>query len=106
MPITWGDITFTTPVRITTWDPPYRAAIYAISIRTSDEFSPIYFGESGNLDQRGFYRSHHKYSCFLREVGSDENIYISIHLLPNSTEDERREIERRLISQYNPVCNY
>lgn len=105
MPITWGGITFTTPVRITTWEAPYRAAVYTISIRTDNSFSPIYFGESGNLDERGFLRSHHSYQCWLREAVSEQNIYISIYPMPNSTEEQRQEIEGRLISQYHPVCN-
>ncbi len=105
MPITWGGTTFTTPIRITTWEAPYGAAVYAISIRTDSSFPPIYFGESGNLDERGFIRNHHSYQCWLREAGSEQDIYISVYSMPNSTEEERRRIEQRLIDQYHPVCN-
>ena len=105
MSITWGGITFSDPIRLTTWIPQSIAGVYAISIRTSTGFSPIYFGESENLEERGINATHHAYSCWLREAGSEENIFISIRLMPNSTEDHRREREGSLISQYNPVCN-
>jgi hypothetical protein len=108
--ITWGDITFEGPYSITSWEPPYRAAVYAIMMKPDPEKKPrtyriIYFGESSNLSERGFYRAHHKYECFIKEAGSEANLYIGIYLMPDSTEEERREVEQRLINQYKPACN-
>jgi len=110
MAITWASIEFTNPVKITQWDPPYRAAVYAIMrkkdpINKPNTYTLIYVGESGNLSDRGFYKSHHKYPCWTREAGVDENIYISVYLMPNSTEEERREIEGNIVKKIHPVCN-
>lgn len=105
MTITWGDITFDGPYPTTRWEPPYRAAIYAIMVKTDDRYRIIYFGESGNLSDRGFWRSHHRYQCFIDNAGSESNIYIGIYRMPNSTKEERKAVEQRLVDRYDPVCN-
>lgn len=108
MTITWGDITFEGPYLATDWEPPYRAAVYAIMVKTDDKYRIIYFGESGNLSERGFWRSHHKYECFMEKAGNDEQkLHIGIHLMPDSTEEERKKIEQRLVAQYAQyeLCN-
>jgi hypothetical protein len=110
MSITWGDVSFEGPYSITNWNPPYRAAVYAIMMKPDSRsklntYRILYFGESGNLSDRGFYRSHHKYNCWIRNAGSDDNLYIGIHPMPNSTDEERKRIEAALIARYNPVCN-
>lgn len=110
MGIKWGDINFEGPYPITDWEPPYRAALYAIMMKPDSENKPstyriLYFGESGNLSERGFYRSHHKYDCWLQYAGSESNIYIGIHRMPNSTPEERGQVESKLVEQYNPKCN-
>jgi hypothetical protein len=108
MTITWGDISFEGPYAITAWNPPRRAAVYAIMYkrdRSEDRYFIIYFGESENLSYRGFYRSHHKYNCWIQYAGSDDNLYIGINTMPNSTDAERRRVEQDLIRQYDPYCN-
>ena len=110
MTITWGDVEFEGPYPATNWTPPYRAAVYAIMTKPDPTNKPttyriIYFGESSNLSNRGFWRSHHKNECFVEQAGSESNLYIGIHRMPTSTEDQRRETEQRLINQYNPICN-
>lgn len=105
MTISLGGITFTVPIVLTSWFPQDIEGVYAILVRNSAGFTPIYFGESENLQERGIDDTHHAYNCWLREGGSVENIFISFHLMPNSSENNRREVEGRLISQYNPICN-
>ena len=110
MSITWGNTEFSGPEKITNWNPPFRAALYAIMIKPDpvskpDSFRIIYFGESGNLSERGFYKSHHSYQCWRRQAGTDTGIYIGIHLMPGSSIEQRRVVEQRLIRKYNPSCN-
>jgi len=59
MTIEWGRITFKGPYPATNWDPPYRASLYAIMMKPDLKNKPntykiLYFGESGNLSDRGF----------------------------------------------------
>lgn len=109
MTIKWGEISFEGPYPATSWIPPRKAAVYAIMIKPDPKNKPqtyriLYFGESGNLSERGFWKSHHKYECFIKEAGSESNLYIGFHAMPGSTEDQRREIEKKLNDQYNSNC--
>lgn len=104
--IIWGEVRFDGPYSATDWEPPYRAAVYAIMVKTDDKYRIIYFGESGNLSDRGFWRSHHKYKCFANQAsGNESKIYIGIHKMPDSTPEERTRVEQELIARYHPVCN-
>ena len=108
--IEWGDVSFEGPYPIIDWEPPYSDAVYAMMIKPDPKNKPdtyriLYFGESSNLSERGFYRSHHKYDCWLQHAGSESNLYIGIHRMPNSTVEERRKVESKLIEQYHPACN-
>jgi hypothetical protein len=110
MSIKCGNIEFEGPYPITNWEPPRRAAVYAIMMKPDPRNKPttyrvLYFGESSNLSERGFYRSHHKYACWSREAGSESNLYIGIYRMPGSTPEQRRELESKLVEQYRPVCN-
>ncbi len=97
MTITWNNTVFSEPELLSSWDPPLRAAVYAIVMRPNPvgnptSFTILYFGESGNLDERGF-DSHHKRDCWLEQVNSEADLYVGIHLMPNSTAEERRTLE-------------
>ena len=65
-------------------------------------YTILYFGESGNLDDMGFWRSHHKYTCFIEKVRAESNLFIGIHAMPGSTPAERRGVEERLNDRYEP----
>jgi len=103
MSIKWGKYQFKGPYQISTWNPPYRAAIYAIMKKGSkpNTYTIIYFGESGNLSERGFVKSHHKYQDFIKDAGSENNLYIGFLLMPNSSAEQRRKVESALKTKYN-----
>jgi hypothetical protein len=110
MSITWGDVKFEGPYRLTEWDPPRRAAVYAIMMQPDPKNKPrtyriLYFGECSNLSERGFDKSHDKYDCWLDNAGPDSNLYAGIHRMPNSTAGERQEVESALIDRYSAACN-
>ena len=113
MTIVWGkskEIRFEGPHLITRWDPPLRAAIYAIMMKSDHVNEPhtytiLYFGESGNLSERGFYKNHQAYDCWINKAGGESNLFIGIYMMPNSIEHERKKIEQELISEYSPTCN-
>ena len=109
MPIRFYDIDFSEPELLSNWNPTNQAGIYAIMIPNQFgrpmPFTPIYFGESENMSERGFL-FHHKRSCWLRQASNNENnLFISTYLMPNSTEEQRKNIESRLIAKYKPHCN-
>lgn len=103
-------IKFEGPYPITSWNPPLRAAIYAIMVKSDPVNRPnmykvLYIGESGNLSERGFYKTHHASQCWLQQAGSLSSLFIAIYLMPSSTEEERQNIEAQLIEEYSPPCN-
>ncbi len=98
-----GEILFEGPHYVDEWNPPRKAAIYAIVRK--DNWKVLYIGESENLDDRGFWKGHHRYDCWVREAGSHSNLSIAIHPMPDSTLVERMLVESRLVKQLDPQCN-
>lgn len=110
MSITLGETEFEGPFPMEDWNPPRNAAVYAImmkpdSISKPNTYRPIYFGESGNLADRGFLRSHEEFGCWINAAGSTANLYIGIRQMPGSTASRRRNLESKLVAQYGPTCN-
>jgi hypothetical protein len=108
MSIIFNGVSFSEPESLAFWTPPFKAGLYAILIPSPNispkPFEVIYFGESGNMSERGF-ASHHRRACWLRQAGNEANLYIAVYLMPNSSEQERKQIEAALIAKYNPQCN-
>lgn len=108
MSIVYSNYTFSEPVFLSNWNPPYEAGIYVI-LKYDSSFKPkpykaLYFGQSSNMSERGF-SSHHARSCWIRNAGSEDKLYIATYLIPNSKEPERLKVESKLIADYQPLCN-
>jgi hypothetical protein len=41
----------------------------------------------------------------IARTGSKENVYISVFLMPDSSKQERRQIEEALLKTFNPYFN-
>ncbi len=95
-------ISFSKPFPIDEWDPPKNAALYLILRK--DDGRIIYVGESGNLDDRGFWKGHHKYNCWVRVAGAEKNLAIAFYPMVDSTPVQRKEIESNLIRKLQPLC--
>lgn len=106
MAIEWSGVEFSGPVQIADWEPPQGAGVYVIMMPGSQEgyYKLIYVGESENLADRGFYRSHHNFRCWMDQAGSLDRIFIGLYLMPNSTPEQRREIESRVIGTSQLPC--
>ncbi len=110
MSINWGNLEFDGPTPAEDWVAPSRAGLYAIYRKADPQGRPnvytvIYFGESGNLSDRGFWRSHHRFGCWINQAGSTKNLFIGVHLMPASSEPQRKAAEGALLKEYDPVCN-
>jgi hypothetical protein len=108
MSINFSGYVFSEPSLLSAWDPPFKAGVYVILKYDSSckpkPYLPLYFGESSNMSERGF-TSHHARSCWIRNAGAVNKLYIATHLMPSSTEQGRRAVEAKLIAAYRPVCN-
>ena len=110
MTINFGAYRFSEPIKLENWTPPFHAGLYAILIPNTSAkprpFRVIYFGESKNMPDWGFFNAHHKYFCWIREAGRLKNkLYISVYPMPKSSKTGRQIIESNLIEKYKPVCN-
>ena len=109
MAIRYGGYVFDAPAPVARWSAPHRAGVYAILVADQTyqpmPFRVIYFGESGNMSERGFLNGHPKYSCWIREAGSEQSLYIAVYPMPESTPEHRRAVAGGLISEIGPVCN-
>lgn len=105
MTITWSKTEFNGPHSLSQCGMPTSSGLYAIMIQTvSNTYKIVYFGESSNFNER-VNLSHHKYDCWINQSGSENKIYFGLHVMPNSTPDQRRELESFLIQKFNPNCN-
>lgn len=95
-------ISFSKPFPIDEWDPPKKAALYLILRK--DDGRIIYVGESGNLEDRGFWKGHHKYNCWVRVAGAEKNLAIAFYPMVDSTPVQRKEMESNLVRKLQPLC--
>ena len=95
-------ISFSKPFPIDEWDPPKKAALYLILRK--DDGMIIYVGESGNLDDREFWRGPPKYNCWIRVAGAEKNLAIAFHPMVDSTPVQRKEMESGLVRKLQPLC--
>ncbi|HBP17393.1 MAG TPA: hypothetical protein DEA08_06330 [Planctomycetes bacterium] len=79
------------------------AGVYIIIGKRSWEANwfAIYVGQTGDVDKR-VGPSHHKWDCWRQK---SSNPHVIFHAMRNSTEDQRRAVERALISALDPPCN-
>ena len=92
------------------WNPSEESGVYVIVYRKDkknkpENYSILYVGQSDNFVIRDF-ENHHKRDCWLKYVDNDSGrLSVYLYLMPNSTEDERLEIESKVIEIRDPPCN-
>lgn len=104
-------LSFSGPFQLKYWAPPQSAGLYAILKYTRglllapDGWTVLYVGETGDLSERGFPSGHHAYPRWVYEAGSADNLYIATYMMPYSTPEQRRAVEKQLVTEYAPPCN-
>jgi len=96
---------FLGPIKLAEWGPPMDEVIFVILAREKDTFNVIYVEQSEKTDKNDFFTKNEKFKCWLTHAGSDENLYLSIYLMPNSDVKDRQRIVTKAISHYKPICN-
>ena len=85
-----------------------EAGVYAILTYAPNwspwPYRPVYFGESGGVRQRAT-AAHESHPLWRKAAGEFAPLYRAFHLMPDSNEHQRREVESRLIAAYSPPCN-
>ena len=78
---------------------------YIIFSKNKDVFNMIYVGESDKTEARDFFTKNDQFKCWLSYAGKEENLYLSIYPMRESSGSERSQLIRKIISKYKPVCN-
>jgi hypothetical protein len=107
--IYFGNYQFSDPECLLNWTTSEKSGIYAILVKDStsrsNPYKAIYFGESEDMSERGFFKSHYRYERWILEAGNEADLYISVFPMQNSTSELRQGIEAFLIKYYQPSCN-
>jgi len=102
---------FTEPELFDVWikNVPKKSGLYILYSRGEKNNKGIfvyhreYVGQTDDYDGRGW-NSHKGLECVRKKLGN-KSIYISIHEMPSSTEDEREKRESTLLNDFKPDCN-
>jgi hypothetical protein len=106
----YGGYSFSYPEPLLASKPPQLPVVYAIAIMNLTwkplPYEPIYFGESEDLSRENlaFHPAFERWSAHpaVRDGG---RLYASYLWLPRGA-DFREHVERTLIAQYRPACNW
>ncbi len=96
---------FLGPVKLAEWGPPMEEVVYTIMARDKDTFKIIYVDQSEKTKELDYFTKNDKFKCWLDNAGSENNLYLSIYLMTDSEEIERKKIVDKAIEKYKPICN-
>jgi len=96
---------FLGPVKLSEWGPPMDEVVYTIMARHKDTFKIIYVDQSEKTKELDYFTKNDKFKCWLDNAGSENNLYLSIYLMTDSEEIERKKIVDKAIEKYKPICN-
>ena len=96
---------FMGPIKLSEWGPPMDKLVYIIFSRSKDVFNIIYVSESNKTEEQDFFTKNDQFKCWLAHAGKEENLYLSIYPMWESSQPERIQLVKKIISKYKPVCN-
>ncbi|MGB9979786.1 hypothetical protein [Methanobacterium sp.] len=101
---------FDGPHLLKEWDPLNFPAIYAVLMKPDPKNEPesyqlLYICESSEFSKLESILDHPKYESWFKEAGFKSNIYISAHVMPNSTFEDRKLLKNVITGMYEPICN-
>ena len=65
----------------------------------------LHVAETGKTEAGDFFTKNDQFKCWLSHAGSEENLYLSIYPMWESSQPQRNQLVKKIISKYKPVCN-
>ena len=96
---------FLGPIKLSEWGPPMDRVVYIIFSKNKDVFNIIYVAESEKTESKDFFTKNDQFKCWLSYTGKEENLYLSIYPMWESSQPQRSQLVKKIISKYKPVCN-
>ena len=105
MPIQILQYEFLGPIKLSEWGPPMEEVAYILFAKNKDVFNIIYVGESGKTEASDFFTKNEQFKCWLSNAGGENNLYLSIYPMWGSSQSARKQLIRKIVYRYKPVCN-
>tara|TARA_Y100000815_G_scaffold268106_1_gene288599 strand:+ start:68 stop:451 length:384 start_codon:yes stop_codon:yes gene_type:complete len=96
---------FLGPIGLSEWGPPMDKVVYIIFTKNKEVFNMLYVGESDKTEELDFFTKNPKFKCWISHAGNEENIYLSIYPMWESSESERLQLAQKIVNKYGPICN-
>ena len=79
--------------------------VYIIFSKNKDVFNMLYVAETGKTESQDFFTKNDQFKCWLSYAGKEENVYLSIYPMWESSQPERNQLVNKIIVRYKPICN-
>ena len=96
---------FLGPIKLSEWGPPMDRVVYIIFYKNKDVFNMIYVAESDKTEAQDFFIKNDQFKCWMSYAGKEEDLYLSIYPMWESSQSQRNQLVKKIISKYKPVCN-
>jgi hypothetical protein len=110
MPLQFGSITFSDPVKLAQWRPESGKGLYCVCIADRAwqpvPYRPIYFGVAKNLAEEDFLTEQVALKSWAAHAGATSKLLVTHADMPYFSFDDLLLFERQLVAQYQPPCNH
>ena len=79
--------------------------VYIIFSKNKDVFNMIHVAESDKTEAGDFFKKNDQFKCWMSYAGKEENLYLSIYPMWESSESERLQLAQKIVNKYEPICN-
>jgi hypothetical protein len=109
--IQWGEVPFENLGPFNGWTGPGGPGVFVVMVQPNKETAPtdyraLFFGEAENLADSEFFRSHPKFRCCVSEAERADNLFFAALPMPDASPVQRKQVQRLLIDEFHPVCNW
>ena len=73
--------------------------VYIIFSKNKDVFNMIYVAESDKTEARDFFIKNDQFKCWMSYAGKEENLYLSIYPMWESSQPERNQLIKKIIAR-------
>ena len=96
---------FLGPIKLSEWGPPMDRVVYIIFYKNKDVFNMIYVAESDKTEAQDFFIKNDQFKCWMSYAGNEEDLYLSIYPMLESSQPQRNQLVKKIITKYKPICN-
>ena len=110
MPLQFGTITFSDPVKLAHWRPDVVAGLYCVCVANRNwqpvPYQPLYFGIAKNLAEEDLLGKQVALESWVAHAITPNKLLVAHARLSHFSEDDLLLFERQLVAQYQPACNH